>query len=249
MGKLHELLSVEDDLRQKATRSLSTLRDQFQNKQNRYVSQTVMFRPKAEGEEDRLEGKLDLTETTLYALENTVCDIANYIDAFFQKESTNTEAKSDIILPDGTVFYKDVPATALLALEKEIGRLEDIYSNLPELEPGIDWKICEENPSMRKHVQVKIRTKKVTKPLVLYDATDRHPAQVREITEDIPTGEVVTTLMSSKLTPEQKASMLKRLSVLKQSIKKARMRANEEPVKNLEIGQKIFSYINDGVSF
>lgn len=247
MGKMHELLAVEADRNGKATKIINESLSTFKNKQGHFVEQIVNFKPFAEGDEDRLEGHMAMTTTVMDKLKYASKTLASYYDVVFQKECTNTIAKSDVVLSDGTVFLTAVPATALLALEKELGRIMDVYNSLPTLEPGVPWKACpDKGEGVFTNVESKIRTKKITKPVVLYAATKEHPAQVREMNEDVPVGLVETSIFSSKLTSKDKSELLDRLDNLKTAFKKARMRANCQKVEAGNIGKKVFDYLNEG---
>jgi hypothetical protein len=247
MGKLHETLAAEEDQRGKSNKILNETIGTFSNKQQHFIEQTVTFKPYSENEVDRIEGKLELTDTVKSKLNYTAKHVSRYFDVLFQKDLTNTVAKADIKLNDGTVFAKDVPATALLSLQKEVTRLYDLYNVIPTLEPGIKWEeLPERGEDIRTQRQEKIRTKKVLKSHVLYEATKEHPAQVKEYTEDIASGVVETVVVTSKLTSREKSEILERLDDLKTAIKKARMRANTQKSVDNKIGQKIFNYINEG---
>lgn len=247
MGKLHELLAVEEDHRGKATKIVNESSSLFKNKQVHFIEQLVTFKPIAENDSNRVEGHLAMTTTVMDKLDYISKTLIQYYDVVFQKEKTNTKAKADIVLPDGTVFLKDVPATALLALEKELNKIVELYNSIPTLEPGTPWNLSpEKGDNIYITKDSKIRTKKTTKPVVLYEATKEHPAQVKEVNEDVPVGSVETTVYSSKLTSKSKSELLDRLNNLKTSIKKARMRANSENVPSVNIGNKIFAYINEG---
>jgi len=247
MGKLYELLAVEEDRRGKATKIINESLTTFKNKQQHFVEQVITFKPNAEGQVNRLEGHTAMTTSVKAKLAYATRALESYYDVVMQKERTNTTAKADVVLSDGTVFLTEVPATALLALEKEMTRVMDMYNALPTLEPGVPWKPCLERDEGTYIVtESKIRTKKVMKPVVLYEATENHPAQVKESTEDVQVGEVETTIYSSKLSSKDKSELLDRLDNLKTAFKKARMRANAQKVENVKVGEKIFKYLNEG---
>jgi len=247
MGKLHELLAVEEDRRGKATKIINESVSTFKNKQNHFIEQLVTFKPISETETNRVEGHLAMTTTVMDKLNYATKTLAKYYDVVLQKETTNTMAKSDVVLPDGTVFLTNVPATGLLALEKELAKAMEMYNALPTLEPGVPWEACpDKGDGVFFTKESKIRTKKITKPVVLYEATKEHPAQVKEAVEDVHTGNVETVIYSSKLTSKDKSELLDRLDNLKTSVKKARMRANAQKVESLNVGKKVFAYLNEG---
>jgi len=246
LGKLHEILAVEEDKKGKAKKLVQEAIKTFKDKQGHFVAQTTIFKPFSEDEEERLEGEQAMAVTVRSKLKYVTKAISDYFDVAYQKGLTNTHAKSDIVLEDGTVLAKDIPATGLLFLEQELKELRSLYDSIPTLEPTVPWEKTdpESKDAIRHYTQSRIRTKKVTKPVVLYEATKEHPAQVKEVSEDIQTGTVETRLSSSKLSPAQKSDILARLDNVISAVKKARMRANCEEVKPAKVGKVLFDYIN-----
>ena len=95
-------------------------------------------------------------------------------------------------------------------------------------------------------IQLTYKTKKVTTPLILYAHTDKHPAQVKEVVEDVRQGTWTTTKWSGMLSPSEKSELLGRVDALTQAIKCARVKANDQEAATNKIGQRLFDYINAG---
>jgi hypothetical protein len=91
----------------------------------------------------------------------------------------------------------------------------------------------------------KTRTKKTVRPMVLYEATKEHPAQVKEVTEDLPVGTILEQEWSSLITPATKADLLDRCDILVRAVRRARARANELEidVKANKIGKKLLDFV------
>lgn len=247
MSKLHELLAVEEDRRGKANKIALETQKVFKSHPNYFIEQIVTFKPHSEEEDELVEGHIAMTTTVKDRLDYTSKAISNYFDVFVQKENANTEAKADVVLFDGTTFMKDVPATALLALEKELGKLMTMYDAIPTLEATVKWADADDRgEGFKTTTTVRRRTKKITKPVVMYPHSEQHPAQVKEVSEDIETGLIEQLTTSSKLTSLEKSNIIGRLDNLKIAIKKARMRANTVKVPSINVGKKIFSYIHNG---
>lgn len=244
-GKLHELLAAEEDLKGMAKRITAETEVTFNKKQSHFVEQIVEFEPLEEGKQTMIEGHTPMIETVNGKLDYFANAMSQYLDAFYQKEDTNTIAKADIVLDDNSVLAKDVPATALLGLERELKKIHQVYSNIPTLEPTMVWEDDNNTGAgIRLASQAKVRTKKIVKPFVLAEATDRHPAQVEKVSEDVPVGTLKTIYRSSKLTPARKSELLGRVDALSRAVKKARMRANSVEHKTTTIGKSIFNYLN-----
>jgi len=79
--------------------------------------------------------------------------------------------------------------------------------------------------------------------------TDKHPAQVKELMEDVPIGTILVQEWSSLLTPAQKGGILDRVEELIRVVKKARSRANEAEVNvgNAKIAARIIDHIFEGI--
>lgn len=247
MGKLHELLAVEEDAKGKAKHILEESIKVFKDKPTHFIEQIQKFMPFEENEKEIFEGELAMVTTVTEKLDYTFKALSRFIDCGYQKEDTNTLAKADIVLSNGAILAKEVPATALLFLEREIGKIYELVTSIPTLEPGIFWGDAKERGSeIYYHKDSKIRTKKVLKPIILYAATDKHPAQVEKVTEDVPTGNIERHTYSSKYTPLKKAQMIERLDDIKISIKKARQRANGCEASIKKIGDNIFNYVMKG---
>jgi hypothetical protein len=88
--------------------------------------------------------------------------------------------------------------------------------------------------------------KKIEKPLVLYDATKEHPAQVKLTTEDVISGYWRTTHLCGAMPKQDKAKLLVRILKLLDGVRKARELANEMTVTDVKVGEAIFDYVLDG---
>jgi hypothetical protein len=87
------------------------------------------------------------------------------------------------------------------------------------------------------------RTKKVQKPIVLYDATKEHPAQTQLITEDVVVGYWDTVKHSGALPAPRKKELISRIEKLSQAVKFAREKANAADAETVTVGKPIFDYL------
>src|SRR5262249_18343059 len=103
------------------------------------------------------------------------------------KDYANCSARADVEV-GGQVLIAGAPATFLLFLEKQLNDLNTFVNELPTLDEADNW-IKDDGAGLFKTEPVQThRTKKVQKPIVLYDATPEHPAQAQLITEDVTVG-------------------------------------------------------------
>jgi len=139
MTKLHEILAVESSL-EKAATNLTAESIRTFSKDNLFsgeVKTLTMFR---EDEQNQNTTEVRKLETTVMEnLEYLVKPVSDWLDVVLQKDATNQLAKADIVLSNGTVVAKDVPATFLLGLESKLNKLREMYLQIPTLEPGIEW--------------------------------------------------------------------------------------------------------------
>ena len=122
-----------------------------------------------------------------------------------------------------------------------------VFDNIPTLEPQKHW----DKDTTRKDVYIadqikRLRCKKVPVPIELAKATDRHPAQVQLINEDVPVGYWNQTDRSGKISPAEKSDLLARLDTLIFAVKSARARANDTEIKRVNIGKRMVTFINTG---
>lgn len=248
MGKLHELLAVEGDLKGKADKICAETINTFRNKQEHFFGIRKTYEPDSEAEKTLthpVEVK-PLVETVKDKLRFTAAQVAPYLDAVFQKELTNCHAKADLVFPDDGTAITGVPATVLLGLETKLKNLREMYDAIPTLPPGDEWKF-DRDISLFRTVDKKVRTAKKERVIEIAKATDKHQAQNQLHFEDVRIGLAVTEKTAAVMTPKEKSDLLGRLDDLIGCVKQARQRANSSEVAHGEIGEQIFKFIHGGI--
>jgi hypothetical protein len=251
MSKLHEILAVEADLQGTAEKTRTECVNTFTKKASLFngSNRTLkMFSEDRKNEEDG--GRVDqpLNTTVNDKLEYIIDSQIRYFDCLAQKESTNQVAKADLIV-QGNVIAKELPATLLLGLESRLKAIRGVFETIPTLDPNIHWEIAtDQGESIWRSSEAEVtrREEKVMKPVVLYAATDKHPAQVKESVENQTVGLYYTMKFSGMITPAKKSHYLERIDVLIQAVKQARQRANSTEVVNTTIGRQLFDFIMKG---
>lgn len=188
------------------------------------------------------------------ALPTTVHETLEYLlnfwaeaeDVQMAKNCTNQDAKADLEFR-GTVILEAVPVDELLGLESRLQGLRSIMAAMPTLQAAIryvpdpdsgrkgSWRAAEESKT--------VKTEKVTRPVVLYEATDKHPAQIEKVSTDSVVGEFSLLSVCGAATSAQKAEAISIIDDLLAEAKKARMRANMTPVSNRKIGKVLTDLI------
>lgn len=244
MGKLHELLAVETNLRQEANAAVKAVVDLFKAGTG-LLGQIRVFRPLEENLEELPAEGQPLSATVDGVLEELQNYFSRYVDATVEKEVANTGTNATVVV-NGIEFLNDLPATALLNLESRLEELERAFNAIPTLDPSEQWEYDADKGYHVSAVRTQFRTKKSPKAFVQYAATKEHPAQVTVFNEDINTYRIESTLFSGSLTPAEKRERLDRLTTLQRAVKKARIRANDTESTPVKIADAIFDYINTG---
>lgn len=166
-------------------------------------------------------------------------------DVVATKEWGNYNNATAPLIVDGEKLIDEAPATFYLYLEKRLKDIRALIEAVPTLDPSEQWEWDEENGIFRSHKTVTDRTKKVQKPIVLYPATEQHPAQTQLVSEDVSVGKWTTEKLSSALPPSEKKGLLRRCDKLIRAVKQAREEANSVTVESKEVGEAIVNYIFD----
>lgn len=251
--KLHELLAVREDRANKAKKITDETRHILGHQRNLFTGSIKRVKAHDEGRSREFDEETITSVTTSVQdrLEYTFASIISAIDVSAAIALANTQAKADIIV-NGIVLKAGVPATTLLELEKDLVQWRETLNLCPTLPAGILWDVAEDQSVQHvyvtRHPIVKKRSEKVSTPVVLYQATDKHPAQVKEVVNDVPVADIVEITYNAMLKSEVKAGMLERVDELLVAVKEARARANETEVKTTNIGQVLAKYVLTGAT-
>jgi len=162
-------------------------------------------------------------------------------------DAGNQVAKADIEV-DGQVVAKDLPVPTLLFLEKQLSDVRAFLDKLPVPDPAERWASDSATGMLSTEPTKTGRTKKVQKPIVLYPATEQHPAQTQLVTEDVLAGYWTTIRYTHRMPADKKAAALDRVGKLLDAVKVARERANSVDVPKREIGTSVLGYVFDGLT-
>ncbi|MBD2412629.1 hypothetical protein FACHB389_11200 [Nostoc calcicola FACHB-389] len=155
----------------------------------------------------------------------------------------NAQAKADIVV-DGTTILREVPVSYLLFLEKQLADIKTFISTLPILDTSESWLYDQQQECFATEPKYTTKTKKIVKPVVLYEATKEHPAQVKESSEDVPEGTWRTVKFSGAISQARQNELLRRVDKLMQEVIFAREQANSlEVTQNNQVARSIFGYL------
>lgn len=236
MGKLHELLAAEDSVVAAAEKLITETNEKF-NKHTEFFSghQRTLERVTDTPQDKALEASARVVKALPTNVIDTIDYIVPYIDKALslklQKHRANQAAQADVEL-DGRVVIKDAPVDFLLDLEKAIPRWRSLFATMPTLDPSREWVEERTGVWKTKEPTITAQTEKVVHPVVLAQATDKHPAQIKESSKDVVVGKFVQVNLSGAATTQQKADVLAFCDKLLVAVKQARMRANSVEVKS-----------------
>jgi hypothetical protein len=245
--KLHELLSIE---KQQASQVSVLIQDTLQKFGKEHFFKGWVKRLKLIKDSPD-NAAVEAAGSDTREVVTTVADTLEYMlkhwgsseDVQFKKNKANQLAKADVVF--GGAVITDVPIDELMGLEARLTKLREVFQAVPTLDATKAWVPSQVKEGVLKAVvdDVTTKTEKVVTPVVLYEATKEHPAQVKEVSKDEVVGTFTTTNFSGAVTSLQKANALERIDDLIGEIKKARMRANCQEVPNAKIGDELAKYL------
>jgi hypothetical protein len=247
--KLHELLAVEPDLKNKFNLIADETMVTFNKKADHFLGSLrtlTMVDVDRKHEEAAGEVRKEFVTTVDEKLRYTWESIVPYFDSLLMKEKTNQSAGADLVV-DGEVLAKDVPATFLLGMEDRLKLVRAVYAAIPTQQPGIAWAPDpNERPGVYKavHPEHAQKTEKDFQFKVLVPANDKHPAQLEKWDATKVAGVYTTEKWTSMWTPAEKSLRLGRIDELITAVKECRMRANGIDVVKLDIGEKFRQFIH-----
>ena len=247
MTKLHEVLAVEADLEGKAKLVLEESKKVFKEKPALFTGFNRTYHPFVEDGIIYPEENQAMTTTVEERIGYMGKSIASWFDVLAQKECTNQVAKADIEI-DGVKIAENVPATLLLGLESRLKLVRESYVNIPTLPMSTEWR---EDPAKGAnvfsmvHSEEVMKTAKTMKSKVLYEATEKHPAQIEKWDETENVGKYTKRAWSGMITSARKSQLLEKIDKLIRAVKTARQRANNVDVVKINIGEKMMKFINE----
>jgi len=179
-------------------------------------------------------------------VEDNLKEIAKHMVSLFDitiaRDSANCSAKADVVV-DGVAILKDVPATYLLWLEKQLTDLHTHIVKLPTLPQSEVWTFDSNQNCFKTDVTQTAKTKKIPRPFVKAEATKEHPAQVEVVHEDKVAGYWSTIKYSGSIPRTRAQALRDRIEKLMAAAKVAREQANLVEVPKVAAGQAVFDYL------
>lgn len=251
MGKIHELLAVENDTKDLFNKIIEETAKTFKDRRNHFIEVKKTYHANNEDDKDLPDGEfIPMVDTVVNKLSYAESYFIKLIDIILQKEISNQNAKTDIIIEkdngEKITIVKDVPVIFLVQMESVLVRIRELYKSIPTLDPLKKWSKddTQDNVWIANDIE-KVRTKKIPEVIVKYDATDKHPAQTELVNIDQVVGKWTHSQKSGMISPSQKSALLGRIDRLLSGVKIARARANGLEAANNTIGKTFFNFINN----
>jgi len=244
MTKLNQIIAIEQGEKARVNKATAPLFHALKV-DGLFAGLTRTYEPVDDGGERLPDESARVKYTTPSIIETFVKNSTRLLDLGATKDLTNAGAFADVVVGD-QVIIEHAPVTFLLPFEKYLSQeVRGLIESLPVLDAAQDWEVSAseregiyETPTVRRH-----RTKKVNRVLELSPATDKHPAQVQLVSEDVLAGYWNEKKFSGAVPASYKAELINRVETLIQAVKFAREKANDTEVTDLKVGDAVFGYL------
>jgi hypothetical protein len=237
--RLNQILAVEKGIKERTLRTLTELYQAAQKPGlfNGFVKRYRRLNDQGETYPDQRQKVVMGAEDSL---KKAIAAKVELLDITASKDFANQHAVADIIV-DEVAVLSGAPATFILWLEKQIEDLRTFVTALPVLDVAEDWDYDRNTNAYKSNEVSTHRTQKVVEPIVLYAATDKHPAQTQMITKDIIVGYWDEVKLSGALPVPRKTVILARIEKLLRAVKTARETANMTEAARQEVGAQLLN--------
>ena len=241
MARLNQIIAVEKGIKSASFQEISEAHHVLQ-KPTLLSGIARTYRPKDEEGEQFPPESTRVQVRAEEVVRQTGEVLTRLFDVTATKDWANCKARADVMV-DGNVLLKDVPATYLLFLEKQIVDLHTFVKKLPVLDAAETWEYDASADTWATEPVQTVKTKKVPRNHVKAEATDKHPAQVEVYHEDVVVGFWRTVKFSRALPAKRVNELPERVEKLQQAVKFAREEANSMEAGGQKIGGKTFHYL------
>ncbi len=241
MAKLNQILAIEKGIKTRVYAEFTELHQATQKSALMNGFHKAYQTRDEEGEKYPAESQ-KVQHQAGEVLDRVAHGLTELFDITAVKDWSNCTARADVLL-DGKVLLKEVPATYLLFLEKQLNDLHTFVTKMAELDPGREWTIDPRTGMYKTDPILTQRTKKVQRPITLYEATKEHPAQTQLITEDVIAGTWVTVKYSGAMPAPRKKQLLTRIEKLSNAVKFAREQANAVEAADKKLAKEVFEFL------
>lgn len=241
MTKLNQVIAVEKGVKSRDHSEVSALYKLAQ-KPELFNGANRVFRKKSEEGEDYPPDRKKVSSRVNDLLSKLALSKTELFDVTAQKDFANCNAVADVVV-EGKVLIEKAPVTYLLFLEKQLTDVHTFLSTLPTLDEAEDWTLDENSDLYKTNPVPTAKTKKIQRALVMYPATEQHPAQTQLITEDVIEGYWDSTKYSAAMPLPRKQELVQKAQLLLDAVKAAREAANSVDAPKKEVAKNIFEFL------
>lgn len=240
MTKLHQLLAVSTGVKTSTKHTVDQGYHALQRGPD-FTGHARRYTPRAEDGVELPPDDKNVLSSAPGLLNQIQTALTRLIDVQASVDATNQVAKADVRI-NGQVLAEQVPVPTLIFLGKLLADLHSVISKAPTLDPAVSWSWDPNRGLFVSAPVVQVRNEKVQVPLVKYEATDKHPAQVDVISKDIPVGDWTTIKFSGAMPKDTVTELVKRIDQLREAVTLAREEANTAEVVDRSVGQALLDY-------
>lgn len=241
MARLNQIIAVEKSVKSQSYSDLSNAHKLLQQSTPLAgISRT--YRSKDEDGDRFPDENTKVQIKASDVIDATVEALTRLFDVTATKDWTNCVATADVVV-DGKTLVKAAPVPYLLFLEKQLVDLHTFVKKLPVLDQAEEWQYDDAVDAYATQPIETVKTKKVLKNHVRYEATKEHPAQVDTYADDVVIGYWKTVKFSGALPAARVNELLERVSKLQAAVKFAREEANNHDAADQRVGAKVLDYV------
>jgi hypothetical protein len=241
MPKLNQIIAIESGVRSNSVKELSDAHHALLKPALLHgIART--YTPK-DDEGDKLPAEATKVQVIAPMMLKQSAQVwTRLFDITLTRDAANCAAKANVVV-DGVVLIKDAPVTFLLFLEKKLVDVETFIRKLPTLDPAETWAFDKGQDCYATPPVETVKTKKIPRVHIKYEATKEHPAQVESYGEDVVVGTWRTVKYSGALPGFTQTRLLEQVIKLREAVKMAREEANGIEVDRHFIGEELFKFL------
>ena len=239
--KLNQIIAVSSNVKSRKQSSFSEVYHML-GKEGVFSGHSKTYLPKDEDGE-KLPDEVKVVQLTIdKAIEKAKAVLEDMFNVVATQDSGNCFAKADVKIDD-KVILKDVPATNLIFLEKQLDDISTFISKFPTLDPAENWTWNTSGSCFKTEESETFRTKQQPKSMITAPATDKHPAQVHIYNENVVIGTYKQVKFSGAIESTKKEALAEKVRILTRAVQQAREEANMTEVVSVTYGTDILKYI------
>lgn len=240
-SKLNQIVAIEKGVKSRSHQDLTAAHHALQ-KPELLSGIARTYKPKLDDGDKFPDENTRVQVNAEDMIKQTGMILTELFDVTATKDWTNCVAKADVKV-DGKVILTDAPVSYLLFLEKQLVDLYTFVKKLPTLDAAQSWHMDPSQGVFASDPVTTLKTRKEMQNHVLVEATDKHPAQVQVMSNDVVIGQWENIKYSGALTVSRVREMLLRVEKLQKAVKYAREAANCTDTVEKSVGADVFGYL------